>query len=140
MANDTHEVRDLKYKIKQLGKQCGKQGQTIHHLRGEVAALRRLVNISPGDLERIMAGNAGMRAESKSLRAENEKLRRELAKTKPQGGALVGGIGVGGGIPGTFGKSGSPGSAGGRGANGTDLQREISSGYLADRAGLSDQR
>ena len=39
-VNESHEVRELKWKVKQLGKQLGKQGEVIHGLRTEVAWLR----------------------------------------------------------------------------------------------------
>lgn len=51
MNNDSHELRELRWHKKQLSKQCGKQGQTIHSLRAELAEARSLISrAARGDL------------------------------------------------------------------------------------------
>lgn len=58
IQTDAHrQVRTLKWRVKQLGKQLGKAGQTIHELRGANAALRMIANYSPGDWERVLNTN-----------------------------------------------------------------------------------
>ena len=58
LQNDAHrEVRTLKWKLKLLGKQLGKAGQTIHELRNSNAALRLAVTVHPGDYERLLQQN-----------------------------------------------------------------------------------
>jgi predicted RNase H-like nuclease (RuvC/YqgF family) len=47
-------VRELRFKVRQLSKTCGKQGQTIHSLRAELAEVRELNSkIDRGDLRRL---------------------------------------------------------------------------------------
>lgn len=62
---DTPEVRTLKWKLKTLAKQNGKQGATIFTLRNENAALREAVTIDRGayqrNLERLRAAEAEVR-------------------------------------------------------------------------------
>ena len=49
-----HEVRRLKYLLKQAHKTIGKQGDTIHHLRCELAEVRTLNSkIDRGELRRL---------------------------------------------------------------------------------------
>jgi len=38
----SHEVRELRFRIKMLGRQNGQQGDTIHRLRAELAEVREL--------------------------------------------------------------------------------------------------
>jgi len=52
-VNDSHEVRSLRWKVKQLGKQIGKASATIYALRNENAALREAVTWTPGDRARL---------------------------------------------------------------------------------------
>jgi hypothetical protein len=52
--SDTHEVRELRFKVKQLARQNGKQGQTIHQLRADLAEVRELGSkIERGELRRL---------------------------------------------------------------------------------------
>jgi hypothetical protein len=52
--NDTHEVRDLKRRLKIANKTMGKQGQTIANLRGELARIREENSkIDRGELRRL---------------------------------------------------------------------------------------
>jgi hypothetical protein len=52
--SDTHEVRELRFKVKQLARQSGKQGQTIHQLRAELAEVRELNSkLDRGELRRL---------------------------------------------------------------------------------------
>ena len=48
ITEDTHELRDLRWRNKQLGKQLGKAGQTIHELRCQLAEAREIT----GKIER----------------------------------------------------------------------------------------
>ncbi len=40
-----HEVRELKWKLKQANKQRGQQSEVIHNLRGEVALYRERIRM-----------------------------------------------------------------------------------------------
>lgn len=52
--SDTHEVRELRFKVKQLSKQNGSQGRTIHQLRADLAEVRELGSkIERGELRRL---------------------------------------------------------------------------------------
>lgn len=51
-TNNDHEVRHLKWQLKQLGKQLGKAGATIYALRNENAALRQMLTVDRGDYAR----------------------------------------------------------------------------------------
>lgn len=59
VADDNHELRELRWRIKELNKVCGRQGETIHRLRGELADVRQLNSkIERGqvrNLERMLA-------------------------------------------------------------------------------------
>lgn len=66
------ENRTLRWKAKQLGKQLGKQGQTIFQLRNENAALRDALSVSPGEMHRLVA-------RVRELVLENCELREKLA-------------------------------------------------------------
>ena len=70
-------VRTLKYQKKLLGKQLGKAGATIFDLRNQVAALREIVQFTPGDYKRVLARLRDAEAENRRLRAENRRLRAE---------------------------------------------------------------
>lgn len=48
MSNDDHELRDLRWKLKQLSKQNGRQGNTIYNLRAQLAEARAIT----GKIER----------------------------------------------------------------------------------------
>lgn len=58
MNEDTHEVRELRRRVKELGRQNGRQGETIHRLRADLAEVRGLNSrIDRGELrsyERMM--------------------------------------------------------------------------------------
>lgn len=40
LASASHEVRELRYRLRQLGRDYGRASDTIYRLRGEVALLR----------------------------------------------------------------------------------------------------
>lgn len=42
LIDDNHELRDLRWRNKQLGKQLGKAGAKIHDLRCELAEVREI--------------------------------------------------------------------------------------------------
>ena len=95
------ENRTLAWKVKNLGKQLGRAGETIYRLRNENAALRQGLQLRPGDYERLYQQHL------LALR-ENERLRTELkrANAKPSlplipnviDGRVVGG-GIAAGAP-----------------------------------------
>lgn len=74
---DSVEVRTLKWKLRNLSKQNGRQGATIFALRNEVAALREANTFNPGDRARLFA-------EVRALNVENRRLRDKL-DTKEEG-------------------------------------------------------
>lgn len=73
------ENRTLRWKAKGLGKQLGKQGQTIFRLRNEVAALREAITVSPGTIQRLIASTQELVVLNDDLVAENLRLREKLA-------------------------------------------------------------
>lgn len=44
MTQESHEVRELKFRNRQLRQQCGSQASTIYRLRCEVAEARELIS------------------------------------------------------------------------------------------------
>jgi hypothetical protein len=79
-----HEVRDLQYRLKQAHKQVGKQGETIHRLRCEIAELLLLTDPK----ERAMM-RAWMDGEDRDgLVAEITRLDRLLDKQQDYIGSL----------------------------------------------------
>lgn len=71
--------RELRWKNSQLRKTCGKQGQTIHRLRAELAEVRELNSkIERGDLrrlERVVVEQAGhIASQTEIIKALEEKL------------------------------------------------------------------
>lgn len=54
LAKEPQWARELRYKNRQLRKTCGKQGQTIHNLRAELAEVRALNSkLQRGELRRL---------------------------------------------------------------------------------------
>lgn len=52
--SDDHEVRELRFRLKQAHATMGRQGQTIHALRGELAEVREKHDkIDRGELQRL---------------------------------------------------------------------------------------
>jgi hypothetical protein len=75
ISEDTHELRDLRWRNRQLGKQLGKAGAKIHELRCQLAEVRE-INGKIGrnhvrDLERQVANDTETIVE---LRIELEKM------------------------------------------------------------------
>lgn len=81
------ENRTLRWQVKQLGKQLGKQGRRIYELRNETTSLRMAVLVNPGDVRRLMA-------QLREVKAENAQLREKLAaRDKVQvGDNFIGGL------------------------------------------------
>lgn len=65
------EIRTLKWRVRQLGKQLGRAGTTIHQLRGANAALRETVEHPPGEYQRLFA-------QLRAAQIENRRLREKL--------------------------------------------------------------
>jgi len=92
------ENRTLAWKVKNLGKQLGRAGETIYRLRNENAALRQGLQLRPGDYERLYQQHLLALRENERLRTE---LKRANAKPKPlipNIGQIVGGSGGVGGV------------------------------------------
>lgn len=54
LKREPRYVRELRYKIRQLSKTCGKQGQTIYRLRAELAEVRATHSkLDRGELRRL---------------------------------------------------------------------------------------
>lgn len=54
IPTDDHEVRELRWRVKQLGQQCGRQGETIHRLRCELAEAREITGkIARGEVRSL---------------------------------------------------------------------------------------
>lgn len=71
-ADVARENRTLRYFNKQLGKQLGRAGETIHRLRAEIALLRSMGGINAGDYQRLLE-------QKRAAEAENARLRDKLA-------------------------------------------------------------
>lgn len=80
------ENRTLLWQVKQLGKQLGKQGDTIFRLRNEAAALRLASLLTPGDYHRMLTQLRESQAETQRLRVDNRRLRDRLTVEKVQVG------------------------------------------------------
>lgn len=70
-AELAREVRTLRYQKRQLGKQLGRAGATIFALRNEVAGLRGVAHVTPGDHARLLE-------QLRMLHAENVRLQDKL--------------------------------------------------------------
>lgn len=81
MPEDNHELRELRYKFRQLCRQAGKQGDTIHRLRAELAEVRALNSkIDRGSLYRTERRVIDQAEEIKRL---EEKLAAQQEVTTP---------------------------------------------------------
>lgn len=86
IPESSHEVRELKFRLKQQRQQNGRQGQTIHRLRAELAEVRALNSkIERGELrhlERLLVGRDGqlqaLGTRYLALNDEVKELRRKL--------------------------------------------------------------
>jgi hypothetical protein len=80
-----HEVRELRFKLKQANAVMGRQGDTIHRLRGELAETRELNSKAErGDIRRLERENENLLAQVTQTAAENAKLRDELHPKKDE--------------------------------------------------------
>lgn len=71
-------VRNLQWKVKNLGKQNGRQGQVIHDLRNANDALRA------SESHRSLGSYRGLLAQLRASEAENARLREKLAGQEGQ--------------------------------------------------------
>ncbi len=79
LQTDAHrEVRTLKWRIKLLGKQLGRAGQTIHELRNRCAALSLAITVNPGDYQRLLEQNRDL---ARQLSDAQSKLRAQAKVT-----------------------------------------------------------
>lgn len=68
-SDDNHELRELRWRIGQLHKQLGRQGETIHRLRGELADVRQLNSkVERGQIRNLEASMAWRDEEIARLR------------------------------------------------------------------------
>lgn len=74
------EVRTLKWKLKTLGKQNGRQGTTIYGLRNEVVALRVGLSVFPGDYKRVLQRLREAEEENRRLREKLDVQGRRMAE------------------------------------------------------------
>jgi uncharacterized coiled-coil protein SlyX len=93
----SQKIRELHYRLKQAHRNIGKQGQTIHQLRAELAEVRSLNSrLERGELRHCDAVIAGQNAVIDSLKAEiamlNEKLQESVSSLEklPTGTSLKG--------------------------------------------------
>lgn len=78
-SSDNHELRTLRRKAKELGRQLGKAGDTIHRLRADIALLRSKDNSLIGTMYlEQRRQNDLLRAEIKEVRAEIFTTRQDL--------------------------------------------------------------
>lgn len=75
----SREIRTLKWKNKELGRSCGKQGARIYDLRNEVAALRQALTIDPGSYRNLLANLRETRRDNATLAEENRDLKARVA-------------------------------------------------------------
>ena len=81
--SDTHEVRELRFKVKQLSKCCGKQGETIHLLRAELAEVRELNSkLERGELRRLERRAEALYVQLGNEMQANAALREKLTATE----------------------------------------------------------
>ncbi len=74
--SDDHEIRELKFKLKRAHATMGKQGTTIHALRGELAETRlQHAKIERDYLKQLERENATLRHECAQVLSRMEKLR-----------------------------------------------------------------
>jgi predicted RNase H-like nuclease (RuvC/YqgF family) len=77
--SDTHEFRELRFKVKTLSRCCGRQGDTIHHLRAELAEVREIQSkIDRGDIRRLERENGLLGDHLREVLEENARLRDKL--------------------------------------------------------------
>lgn len=74
-------IRELRWKVKQLGKQVGRQGQRIYELRCQLAEARSLVTVDASGYRALRdryyeaaRGLANRRGESEALKAKIKEL------------------------------------------------------------------
>jgi septal ring factor EnvC (AmiA/AmiB activator) len=83
---DDHEVREVRYRLKQANRTMGRQGETIHQLRGELAETRELNSkIERGQIRSLERQVAELKADLAHATAENEKLRADQEQSQTQG-------------------------------------------------------
>lgn len=75
-VDNSFELRHTKFRLRQAHKTIGKQGDTIHRLRADVAEVRELNSkLDRGELRRAERQVTDLEAEVEQLRKENKKLR-----------------------------------------------------------------
>lgn len=79
---EDHEVRSLKFRLKNMGRELGKAGHRVYDLRCQVAETRSLINISPGSYRSLYV-------RMKETERKNEELQarlKEIENPVPEGG------------------------------------------------------
>ena len=84
VAEIVRENRTLRWKLKSICKQNGRQGQTIHDLRNLVDALRHTADQrSIGDYRRLLARLRYVEAENRALRKQVDAMNDEPIEFVP---------------------------------------------------------
>lgn len=80
MTQESHEVRELKFRNRQLRQQAGSQASTIYRLRCEVAEARELIGKAErGAIRRLEADVVKLVEKNEGLMEENAALREKLS-------------------------------------------------------------
>jgi hypothetical protein len=79
--SDDHEVRELRFKLKQANRTMGKQGQTIHDLRAHNALIREESSkVARGDVRRLEREVEQLKEINAKQGKRNQELREKLAE------------------------------------------------------------
>jgi hypothetical protein len=71
---EDHEVRNLKFKVKSLGRELGKAGARVYDLRCQVAEARSMNHISPGSYRANYVRMVEAEARADALQAQLKEL------------------------------------------------------------------
>jgi chromosome segregation ATPase len=83
MAEEDHEVRELRFRLKQANKVMGRQGDTIYQLRGQLAELREITGkLQRGDVRNTERELGRALEDNERLREKNEQLLAELGQLR----------------------------------------------------------
>jgi len=80
-----HELRELKFRLKQANKALGTTGERIHQLRAELAEVRELNSkIDRGDLRRLQNAEIQWREQFSRMAEQIKELEEKLAANEPE--------------------------------------------------------
>lgn len=75
------DLRTARWKARDLGKASGRQGQRIFELRNEVAALREILQVRPGDYKSLLQNNRDLLQRLRVADQRIEELEAALAQS-----------------------------------------------------------